>query len=327
MGVMVSTGARLHFGLLTAGNKSGRQYGGLGVMVQEPSCEVIVSSAERDLVIADMAWHHRVQRILERCREILTPASHLGVQVELRRIPPAHCGFGSGTQVALAVATGFCATQGIEVPRASVLADVTERGGRSAIGIHGFEMGGLLLEAGKLPGQKIGALVSRTAFPVEWRWILLRPRYDAGVSGGDELAAFSGLPPMSEAMTDRLCGIALREIVPAASERRFAEFALALWEYGNLVGEYFSPAQGGVFAHPLMRQLAGRLREMGEIGIAQTSWGPTLALVQPSAEAAADCIDWIRRDLIGMQCEVMLTQALNRGAILGETVDGDLNRA
>jgi len=325
--VTVRTGARLHFGLLTAGSDSGRQFGGLGVMVEQPPCEVIVSAGDVDRVVSEVVWQRRVQTILECCREKLAPHSKVGLQVELRSVPPAHCGFGSGTQVALSVAAGICAALGIDIPRASVLAEITGRGGRSAIGIHGFDEGGLLLEAGILPGESIGCLVSRTEFPSDWRWILLRPRQDAGVSGGDELAAFARLPAMSREMTDRLCGLALRGIVPAAFEARFTEFSEALWDYGHLVGEYFAPVQGGIFAHPLMRQMALLLRDRGEMGIAQTSWGPTLALVQPSADAAADCVAWIRQDSVGAKCAVVTTRALNRGAWIRHSEEDDSGTA
>ena len=78
----------------------------------------------------------------------------------------------------------------------------------------------------------------------------LRPRDAAGISGTDESSGFARLPPMPLATTDRLCRLALTEIVPATIERNYAAASRAIGEFGRLVGEYFAPVQGGVFADP-----------------------------------------------------------------------------
>src|SRR5580765_7782762 len=57
------------------------------------------------------------------------------------------------------------------------------RGRRSAIGLHGFHEGGLLVEAGKRAPEEISPLVARVDFPDEWRFVLVRPRRATGVSG------------------------------------------------------------------------------------------------------------------------------------------------
>jgi predicted sugar kinase len=182
------------------------------------------------------------------------------------------------------------------------------------LGIHGFEQGGFLLEAGKLPDQAVGCLIARAEMPHDWRWVLVRPLRQEGISGTAEMSAFGQLPPMSSSLTNALCGLAVRTIFPAIQEQDFLRFSLGLWEYGQLVGEYFAPVQGGVFADSQMRLLAAALKERGVLGIAQTSWGPTLAVIQPHQAAAAELMDWIRHSSSGQQCEVTCTRSLNDGA-------------
>jgi len=283
-------------------------------MVEDPGLEVVVRPAGEDEVRADESWTDRIRAILHKLRERLPPPVRSGVRIELRKAPPAHCGFGTGTQLALAVAAGVCRLAGQTVPPSIQLADWIGRGGRSALGIHGFDQGGLLLEAGKLPGQAVGCLVARTELPLDWCWVLVRPRDDVGVSGSAEISAFARLPPMSSALTAELCGLAVREILPAAQGRDFNGFSQGLWEYGCRVGEYFSPVQGGVFAHPQARSLGAVLRNRGVHGVAQTSWGPTLAVIQPDELQARELIDWIRREAVGIPPEMICTRSLNQGA-------------
>lgn len=221
----------------------------------------------------------------------------------------------------LAIAAAVCRAARQTVPPAVPLAQKIGRGGRSALGIHGFDQGGLLLEAGKLSRQAVGCLVARTELPREWRWVLVRPRNDVGVSGGEEVSAFARLPPMSGGLTAELCGWAVREIFPAAQEGDFRGFSQGLWEYGHRVGEYFAPVQGGVFAHPQARTLAAALRGRGVTGVAQTSWGPTLAVVQPDEHEATELVRWLRQDPIGSACDLICTRPLNQGA--GIQVHGD----
>ncbi|MFN9373139.1 MAG: hypothetical protein ACK6D3_14765 [Planctomycetaceae bacterium] len=319
--VSVKTGARLHFGPLAAGVTSGRQFGGLGVMIEAPGIEVVVQRASQNEILADESWTDRIRNTLDKIGHRLPPSARSGFRVELLKVPPAHCGFGTGTQLALAIAAGVCRAAGQSVPPAFQLAQEIGRGARSALGIHGFDQGGLLLEAGKLPGQAVGCLVARTGLPRDWCWVLVRPRDDVGVSGSEEVSAFSSLPPMSGGLTAELCGLAVREILPAAQAADFPGFARGLWEFGYRVGEYFAPVQGGVFAHPQARSLAAALRKRGVWGVAQTSWGPTLAVIQPHKGEAAELIAWIKREAIGGACDVICTRPLNHGAVI--EVDGD----
>src|SRR5690606_25545309 len=71
-------------------------------------------------------------------------------RLEIRETIPPHAGLGSGTQLGMACARALqlmSSTGDFSAPR---LATRVQRGRRSALGIHGFERGGFLVDGGKL---------------------------------------------------------------------------------------------------------------------------------------------------------------------------------
>jgi predicted sugar kinase len=119
---------------------------------------------------------------------------------------------------------------------------------------------------------------------------------------------------MSEALTDRLCGIVMLEILPAVTEHEFSPASDAIGRFGKLVGEYFAPVQGGVFADERMRQLARRLEARSLRGVGQTSWGPTLFVLCPSATFAENLTSELASEPAARDCEFTIAAPLNCGA-------------
>ncbi len=115
--------------------------------------------------------------------------------VEVRQAMPSHAGLGSGTQLALAVATAVRRLHGCpDDPRED--AALLGRGARSGIGIGLFDQGGLVIDGGK--GRVAGPppLLVRYAVPEAWRVLLVLDRDREGLSGSRERAAFASLRPM-----------------------------------------------------------------------------------------------------------------------------------
>ena len=286
--IHIQTGSRLHFGLLAVQAPTGRNFGGVGLMVDVPSCQLRVSLSDKDQIDATDNLVPRLTEWRRRYRE-LCPVEHRPppCRIEVQQAIPSHVGLGSGTQTALALAAALAALAGEARVPATELARRVGRGLRSALGIHGFEQGGFLVEAGKWEPEEISPLVSRVTFPDEWRLLLITPRDKRGLSGESERSAFAQLGSMPDSMTDRLCRIALMELIPAVQTRDFESVSTALFEFGRLNGEYFAPIQGGVFADPRMSELANWLRSRGCLGVGQSSWGPTLfALCRDEVEVA-----------------------------------------
>jgi len=142
-----------------------------------------------------------------------------------------------------------------------------------------------------------------------------------GLAGGREEAAFDRLPPMPPETTGRLCALALTAILPAVREAEFTPFAEALFEYGKTVGEFFAPVQGGGFASAEMGALVARLRRAGCAGIAQSSWGPTLAVVTPEEATARQLKDDLTGGSFGGRYSCRIAGPRNVGASIqtGET--------
>src|SRR5262245_5116725 len=162
--VRVTAPTRLHFGLLhvpAAGaarwtSRVGgdgwpaRHFGGLGLMLDAPRVEAVVADAA--------AWAgggpsaDRALAAARRFVDALPADRRRPVAVAVRRCPPEHVGLGVGTQLALAVARGVAALRGLDGLSAEQLAARVGRGGRSAVGGHGFARGGVPLDGGPRGG-------------------------------------------------------------------------------------------------------------------------------------------------------------------------------
>ncbi|MDX1970842.1 MAG: hypothetical protein SFV23_26990 [Planctomycetaceae bacterium] len=312
--VTVRTGARLHFGLLAVKPLHGRKFGGVGVMVEQPGFEICLRAASVDSINGGTSSTLlRIREFLTRVRGV-SQADLPPVEMVIRREIPSHEGLGSGTQLGLAVTAGlqFLATGARS--RAAQLAAGVGRGARSAIGVHGFDEGGFLIEAGHQTEADISPLVARAVVPTAWRWLLISPRESAGLSGAAEQQAFRQLPSMPESLTSTLCRILLMDWLPAMLAADFAVSASAMWEYGQRVGEFFTCVQGNRFAHPRMAALAETLRRRGISGIAQTSWGPTIAVLCPDPEHASELQHWISTQQGEEGLSTRITASRNTGA-------------
>ena len=228
--------------------------------------------------------------------------------------PPAVV-LGSGTQLGLAVARALSELSGERSAPVEALAQRAGRGLRSAIGLHGFARGGFLVDGGRADQRdQLGTLVARYDFPSEWRLVLASPPQSSGLSGDAELRAFASQPPMSSSLTGELCRLALMDWMPAVIEADFARVSTAMYEFGLAVGQFFEPAQGGVFAHPRMARLVEQLRARGVSGIAQTSWGPTLAVLCASNVEAHQLANDYAQEGNWSDCEFRVVEPLNRAA-------------
>ena len=311
--VSVSTGCRLHFGLLGWGAGAGPRFGGAGVILEAPGVELLFTRTNAWSVTGAEPGRTRVDQFLATYRRRRADHAPPSCRIEVRREIPPHAGLGSGTQLALAVARGLSALGGEPGVPAVELARYVGRGRRSAIGIHGFEHGGFIVDGGQHEPGAIGRLVERLPFPEAWRFVLVTPTGSAGLSGRTEVRAFEQLPAMSDATASDLRRLVIDELRPSIAAADFERCAAAIVEFNVRVGAAFAPAQGGVFANPKMGKLAAELCT-GVAGVGQTSWGPTLFALVASAEAAAELCAWIGSKERWSGCTVAVTAARNRPA-------------
>lgn len=309
--ITITTGARLHFGPLSYQPHAGRHFGGVGVMIDQPGFRLRCHTADRDSVNGEQPTAGRVTAFVSQYRTAC-PAEHTPPPsiLTIEQYLPPHSGLGSGTQLGLAVASGLATLAGEHNVDACELARRVGRGRRSAVGIHGFAHGGLIVDAGQSSGEVVGALACRLPLPTDWRVLLITPHEgSAGLAGEQEERAFESLGSMPPTLTDRLCRIVLTELLPAAHSAAFAPFAQAVGEYGRLVGEFFAPVQGGTFGHPRTDTLIARLARENIHGTGQTSWGPTVFAFVPNAATA----DQLVSTLTG-EADVQTVAIRNTGA-------------
>jgi beta-RFAP synthase len=328
--VRVRTGSRLHFGLLAMHPELPRRFGGVGLMVERPGVELTLSYVERAVAPAakesagkagpaDVAGP-LAGRALDFAGRVAAAMAEEGgsrfapFRIRIERAAPEHAGLGTGTQLGLAVAAAVAAHAGRRDLTAVELGERAGRGLRSAVGLHGFAWGGLLVEAGKREGEEISPLVSRVEFPADWRVVLIIPRALRGLHGRAEEQAFRDLPPVPVETTRRLCETVLLRLLPAALERRLDEFGEALYELQQAVGTYFKPAQGGVYADPRLEQMVNFLRGAGIRGVGQSSWGPTLYAVTSGDADARAAAEAVRKTFALGEDEVLITAGRNQGA-------------
>ncbi len=309
--VTVTTGARLHFGLLVRGEPDRRTYGGMGLMIDQPHCSLTVRSAVVDHFTASAATAERLREFLLRWRMTeQTPPCDITIHEEI----PPHAGLGSGTQWALALAAALRRKQHRHDVDITELAMLTGRGRRSAIGTVGFTAGGLILDEGRPVGDAMKTNTTRHEFPAEWRFVLITPTAQQGLSGDSERLAFQQLPPMNDGLLSRLAQI-MHQLPADAARRDFPASCEALWEFGQRVGEYFSPMQGGVFASSVMAETAIRLRTRGITGVGQSSWGPTIFVLCDGMEMAESVASMMNL-WESWTCHTRIVAPLNHGAII-----------
>lgn len=323
--IRVRTGSRLHFGLFSlpseqAGpwlNQEGeptiprRQFGGVGLMIDQPGIEVTVEEAKTwsaEGVLAKRALSFAQSY----CRA-------LGIKSQFRchvmSAAPEHAGLGTGTQLGLAVAQGIAVTAKAARDAGALAKDVG-RGLRSALGIHGFERGGFLVEGGKRAGAEASPLIFRRDFP-PWPIVLITLHDLVGMHGMREIDAFAGLArnvPDNET-TEMLCRLILLNILPALEEGDRATFGEAVYDFNRRSGALFKGAQGGLYAHPRIESIVKSLREFGVKGVGQSSWGPTVFAFPDDDAIERLCTFLIHRNAI-VKNEITITMPCNRGAAL-----------
>jgi len=303
----VRSGSRLHFGLFNLppadpwpdvwpGTKEpARYYGGVGVMVDEPAVEVEAEQEE--------AWSIRglhVDRVLEFAR-LIGGRPH---RIHVRQCAPQHCGLGVGTQLGLAIGTAL--TRGAIAPLE--LAGRLNRGRRSGIGVHGFGVGGLLIDGGKTRPHEVASIVARADVPPNWTFLLVTPPTCKAWSGRSEDAAIAALGGRRDESMYRL---ALAGLLPAVQSGDVRAFGAAVTEYNARAGELFRPAQGGRYSHAVVQALVADLLERGFAGAGQSSWGPTVFAVTDDINRARDTA---RRLVARESLEAVLTSPRNVGA-------------
>lgn len=283
--IRVVAPSRLHFGLFrvppAGATEAGAAFGGVGLMVERPGVVVVARPAESWRFEGPLA--SRAQAFATRFMLSLPEQRRRTFQVLVERCPAEHTGLGVGTQLGLTVAKALAVACGEPELSSAELAARIGRGERSAIGVHGFDRGGLLADAGKHAGEPLSPLLGHVTLPPEWRAVVFTPRADQW-HGDRERAAFAAARPGDP---DALRALAEAALLPAAARGDLDAFGESVYEFNRKAGEPFAAAQGGVYASPEIADLIADIRLCGVRGVGQSSWGPTVFAVAGDGDAAA----------------------------------------
>jgi beta-RFAP synthase len=216
------------------------------------------------------------------------------------------------------VARALATAAGLESEDAVDLAGRVGRGARSALGVHGFDRGGFLVEAGKRGEKGVAPLVVCCPFPEMWRVVVVLPPWGQGLHGEEERRAVKelGLRPPPPETTDRLCRLVLLGMLPALAEQDLNAFGEAVYEFNRRVGEMFRPVQRGIYAHPGIEEMVAFIREQGVAGVGQSSWGPGTFAILGGDAAAEELAGHLRRRFRLGREQVFSTRASDRGALV-----------
>ncbi|MBM3980411.1 MAG: beta-ribofuranosylaminobenzene 5'-phosphate synthase [Planctomycetes bacterium] len=299
--IRVVAPSRLHFGLFRVPTAGGAgdgapAFGGLGLLIDRPG--VVVDVRPADSWRFEGALASRAQAFAARFMASLPEAARRQVQsgeppagspdtpsrfqLLVERCPAEHTGLGVGTQLGLAVAKALAVACGAGDLPSTELAARVGRGERSAIGVYGFDRGGLIADAGKEPGAALAPLLAHVALPAEWKVVLFTPPGAARWHGDRERAAFATAHGGDPGALRELADAAVR----AAHRADLCDFGDAVHEFNRKAGEPFAAAQGGPYAGPEVASLIEDVRAAGVRAVGQSSWGPTVFAVVPDSDAA-----------------------------------------
>ena len=281
--VRVRAPARLHFGFLDLHGGLGRRFGSIGLAVDAPAVE-ITATRQDHLVVAGS----EAERVRGYAR---AAAQHLGIPeaaaLRVEAAIPPHAGFGSGTQLALAVAAALARLAGRPFAPAD-FADALDRGNRSGVGLAAFTEGGLIVDGGRDAGGGPPPVIARLPYPEAWRVVLILDEGMTGVHGSREVEAFRDLPRFPADQAAEICRTVLMQVMPAAIVADARAFGAGITTIQRRIGDHFAPHQGGRYASPAVAEALAAIAARGIAGYGQSSWGPTgFALVPSEAEARA----------------------------------------
>jgi beta-RFAP synthase len=178
-----------------------------------------------------------------------------------------------------------------------------------------FEAGGLVVDGGRSALTDAPPIVSRMAFPEDWRIILVLDAARRGIHGEQERAAFRSLPPMTAADAGAICRLALMGALPSIAERDIVGFGAAITRIQQLLGDHFAPAQGGRrFVSPDVEAVMDFLGQQGAHGMGQSSWGPTGFAFAADDREAQRLAESARARSNAGEVEIRVVRALNVGA-------------
>ena len=307
--VSVIAPARLHMGFFDLSGSLGRHFGSIGVALDDIATRLSITASIEPSITGPSA--DRAKKCVQALCQALNVSDQLTIEIE--SAIPEHVGLGSGTQMSLAIGSALNAYYDLGLNTREI-AQLTDRGMRSGIGIGVFEQGGLVVDGGRGKSTITPPVVSHMDIPKNWRFILVFDDRGQGLHGDQEVEAFKKLPCFPAEEAARLCYLLLMQGLPAVAEQNITQFGDVITQIQNSVGKHFSPIQGGIFTSLEVATAMQWLQEKNAVAIGQTSWGPTgFCAVDDAGYADSLVLELTQKFSHIKHLSFMTTQARNSG--------------
>lgn len=309
--------ARLHFGLIDLSGQLKHADGGIGLAIQQPSITITASISDRFQLQCPDSLHSRAEKIINRIGMYLRTRD-LNIKIDTTTIP--HSGFGSGTQLSLALSSVLLALVGLRAFSLTDLSVLLQRGGTSGIGVHAFNSGGLLVDGGRYWPHKqpkfgpssafslpdIPPLIARVDFP-DWGICIVVPNLTCRISDESERSLFKSLTPVPVHEVKSVCSLILLKLLPAIANSNFELFCESLEEIRDQGFKRREICSRGA----IIVNYISSLEEIGFRGVGMSSWGPALFGFTPTLRESFTLSQIVKEKY--PTATVVTTQAKNTG--------------
>jgi beta-ribofuranosylaminobenzene 5'-phosphate synthase len=266
----------------------GRKYGTVGVSIETPHTVVEIQEYDGLLVEgSDGSVTEKTKKYAIQMAKFLEVDPNF--RIVLKNLPPAHSGFGSGTQLALSVGTGIARLCDVDL-QVEEVAWILKRGKVSGIGIYAFRYGGFIIDGGhKIGDESPPPLIFRQSLPSDWYFVIGIPELEEKISGVEEKKLMNQTAKfLDEDVVCRASRVVLMKLMPAAVEGDIVAFGQGMNLFEKEVGRMFSCTQGDVFRHQVIKAGVEFLMQHGAYGAGQSSWGPAFYGLVKGEQIASD---------------------------------------
>jgi beta-ribofuranosylaminobenzene 5'-phosphate synthase len=287
-------GFRLHASLLFLSEELPRRFGGLGLVFPTGGGAV---SLKPDHKSSDALVNGVVDKELTEFSQ--TVADRLGValcgiQCSLRF--PRHCGFGTGTQIRIAIIRLYCKLRNIDLPASEIIL-LSGRGGASGIGIRMESEPKLIFDFGRpagtverfLPSSALAAGGDQPyiSVPFPYSAVIASPLTDRGPSGDEERRLFNQICPISRNSAIEAAFWGLIYPYSAAVDSNFAGLVDAIDRLQGLEWKMEVKARLSRSVQNAKRSIE---RQTG-VPFFVSSWGPGLFALLENQDKARVCVE------------------------------------
>ncbi|MCL2141847.1 MAG: beta-ribofuranosylaminobenzene 5'-phosphate synthase [Methanimicrococcus sp.] len=318
----IKTPSRIHMTLIDMNGSFGRIDGSVGLALSDGG---VWMRAKKSDVVTVTEWSDGSARetksdfadYVQKVAQCILP-KNTGIELEFLSPARQHVGLGSGTQIALSVAT---AVNDLYSLGKSVreLAQLTRRGGTSGVGVLAFERGGFIMDAGHkaetksgfLPSSKSNAspadLMLRMDFP-DWDVVVALPPA-CGISGNAEKNFFQKHCPIPIVDVQKVSHIILMQMIPSLVENEIEGFGNAV----NALQKVGFKKYEVDIQPESVKATAALMLKSGLYGAGVSSFGPAVYGFSENKKQSEE-IRSILLEKMPQGSDVLITKANNTGA-------------